>query len=272
MGFLLHIMLANIGNATTYGTLYSIVEMTDLAHDVISGEVQKLEYQLEDGLIVTTVTVDIKHNYVGNKQKEFSFNIPGGTLDGITLSVPGAPTFSVGQDVLLFLDHKQVVGFGQGAYAVGQNGLANRTFEGADVPATANTSANSLDPDRDLPDESEARSCLEVKVWDDYDENWTLRSVEVDHLADGEFKSYPLTLLQGLKYEFLSCTDEKADAIELALYNMEGEQLTVKYSEGREGFLEFNSDKTQTVILSVQVEVDNPDTKQVGTSVGVLYK
>ena len=272
MGLILQLLLISAPEATTYGTLYSIVEMTDLAHDVISGTVTNLTPESKDGLIVTTVTVQIKHNYVGNKQRNFTFEIPGGTLNGVTLSVPGAPTFNEGEDVLLFLDHNQVVGFGQGAYAIGQDGLASRTLEGADVPETADTSANLLDPALDLPDESEARSCLEVKVWDDYDDDWTLRSVEVDHLADGEFKSYPLTLLQDLEYEFLSCTDEKADGIEIALYDMNGEQLKVQYTEGREGYLEFKSKATQTVILSVQVEIADEETKQVGTSIGVLYK
>ena len=40
-------------------------------------------------------------------------------------------------------------------------------------------------PEMDLPDEEEARSCLEVKVWDDYDDEWTLRTAEIDHLAHG---------------------------------------------------------------------------------------
>lgn len=272
MGLILQLLLMSTPEATTYGTLYSIVEMTDLAHDVISGTIIDLTPQSKDGLIITTVTVQIKHNYVGNKQRNFTFEIPGGTLDGVTLSVPGAPTFKEGEDVLLFLEHSQVVGFGQGAYAIGQDGLASRTLEGAELPEDSDNSANQLNPIRDLPDESEARSCIEVKVWDDYDDDWTLRSVEVDHLADGEFKSYPLTLLQDLEYEFLSCTDEKADGIEIALYDMNGEQLKVQYTEGREGHLEFKSQTTQTVILSVQVEVADAETKQVGTSLGVLYK
>ena len=56
----------NTANATTYGTLYSVEEMTDLAHDVISGTVMKLESKHVDGVIKTSVTVDIEHNFVGH--------------------------------------------------------------------------------------------------------------------------------------------------------------------------------------------------------------
>ena len=61
----------NSVEATTYGTLYSIEEMTDLAHDVISGTVTNLESKHVDGVIKTFVTVDIEHNFVGSKSQSF---------------------------------------------------------------------------------------------------------------------------------------------------------------------------------------------------------
>ena len=91
-------------------------------------------------------------------------------------------------------------------------------------------------------------------------------------MADGEFKSYPLTLLQDMTYEFLSCTDEKSDGIALSLYTLDGEELISTYNEGRESLLEYKNKKTQTVLLAVQVEINDPEVKQVGTSVGVLYR
>ena len=186
--------ISSVVFATTYGTIYSIEEMTDLSHDVISGTITSLNPVTQDGVIQTEVSVKIEHNFVGNKQNVFTFNIPGGTLDGVTMTVSGAPKFEDGQGVLLFLDHNKVVGFGQGAYALAEKGFATREFTGADVPENADLSSNSINIEKELPDETEARSCMEVKVWDDYDEDWTLRTVEVDHVADGEFKSYPLTL------------------------------------------------------------------------------
>ena len=262
----------NAAEASTYGTLYSIEEMTDLAHDVISGTVTKLESKQIDGVIKTSVTVSIEHNYVGSKSQSFTFDVIGGTVNDITMDVPGAPKFEEGQSVLLFLDHKQVVGFGQGLYAIGPDKTATRSMEGATVLDESTPAPNTLDLEMDLPDEEEARSCLEVKVWDDYDDEWTLRTAEVDHLAHGEFKSYPLTLLGDMEYEFLSCTDDKSDAIQLTLYNEKGGILSSVTELGREALMVYKSKESQTVFISIQVEIENPEVKQVGTSLGILYR
>lgn len=266
------LLLTNKANSTTYGTLYSVEEMTDLAHDVISGTVQGLESKSIDGVIKTTVSIDIEHNFVGSKSNPFTFEIIGGTHNGITMDVPGAPKFTVGDNVLLFLDHQQVVGFGQGSYAIEQNKTAVRSMEGVEVLDDATPAPNTLNLDKDLPDEEEARSCLEVKVWDDYDDAWTLRTAEVDHLASGEYKSYPLTLLGDMEYEFLSCTDAKSDSIQLTLYNEQGDVLSQVTEFGREALLMYSSKSSQTVFVSIQVEVDDPEVKQVGTSLGILYR
>jgi subtilisin-like proprotein convertase family protein len=262
----------NAAEATTYGTLYSIEEMTDLAHDVISGTVTHLESKQVDGVIKTSVTVNIEHNFVGSKSQSFTFDIIGGTVNGITMDVPGAPKFEQGQSVLLFLDQKQVVGFGQGLYAIGPDKTATRSMEGTAVLDENTPAPNTLDLELDLPDEEKARSCLEVKVWDNYDDEWTLRTAEVDHLAHGEFKSYPVTLLGDMEYEFLTCTDDKSDAIQLTLYDDRGEILSTTSELGREALLVYQSKRSQTVFVSIQVEIDNPDVKQVGTSLGVLYR
>ena len=269
---LLASMAMHTAEATTYGTLYSIEEMTDLAHDVISGTVTNLESKQVDGVIKTSVTVDIDHNFVGSKSHSFTFDVIGGTLNGITMDVPGAPEFKQDQSVLLFLDQQQVVGFGQGLYAIGPNKTATRSMEGTTVLDERTSDPNTLDLELDLPDEEEARSCLEVKVWDDYDEDWTLRTAEVDHLAHGEFKSYPLTLLGDMEYEFLTCTDDKSDAIELTLYDEKGDILSNVSELGREALLIYKSKQSQTVFISIQVQIENPKVKQVGTSLGILYR
>lgn len=262
----------NVAEATTYGTLYTIEEMTDLAHDVISGTVKALDSKHADGVIVTSVTVSIEHNFVGSKSQSFTFEVIGGTVNGITMDVPGSPKFELGQSVLLFLDHKQIVGFGQGSYAIGPERKATRSMEDATILDDETPGSNIIDLDLDLPDEEEARSCLEVKVWDDYDDEWTLRTAEVDHLANGEFKSYPLTLLGDMEYEFLTCTDNKSDSIQLTLYDDKGTILSSVSESGREALMVFQSKTSQTVFVSIQVGVDSPEVRQVGTSLGILYR
>ena len=269
---LLTMMGMHVAEATTYGTLYTIEEMTDLAHDVISGRVTKLEGKQENGVIKTSVTVKIDHNFVGTKSQSLTFDVIGGTVNGITMDVPGSPKFELGQDILLFLDQQRVVGFGQGLYAIGPDKTATRSMEGTTVLNETIPSPNTLDLELDLPDEEKARSCLEVKIWDNYDDEWTLRTAEIDHLAHGEFKSYPLTLLGNMEYEFLTCTDDKSDAIQLTLYDEKGEILTSVSDVGREALLVYKSTQSQTVFISIQVQIENSEVKQVGTSLGILYR
>ena len=265
--FFLSFLIVNQAQAVTYAEFYNIEDMTDLAHDVLSGEVLSIQSALVNGAIESTITVKIAHNYVGNKKNTVSFTVLGGELNGITMTVPGAPQFKVGQQTLLFLENEKIVGFGQGAYQVDDNAKASRSLQN-ELPDQINT----LDIKKELPDESAARSCLEVKVWDDYDDDWSMRTIEVDHLSNEEYKAYPLTILAGMEYEFLACTDEKADQITISLYDNLGEIIQSSSHEGREGRLQWHSEETQSIFLSIQTQSYAQDVKQVGTSVAILYR
>lgn len=259
--------LLSFAHAVTYGVFYPVEEMTDLAHDVVSGTVTEITSKMEEGKIVSTVTVEINHNYVGSKQNQLTFNILGGTYEGMTMLVPGAPQFEIGQNVLVFVDDHRLVGFGQGVYDIKEDDIAERSAANR-IPE----SSNLLNIEKELPDETAARSCLEVKVWDDYPEDWALRSIEVDHLAESEFKAYPLTLMENIEYQFLACSDEKADGMVISLYNKQGEPIEQVSVDGREIQLEWKSEQTQDVYLSVEAYSSDEEVKQVGTSVGILYR
>jgi hypothetical protein len=253
--------------AVTYGTFYPVEEMTDLAQDVVSGTVNQIASKKVDGKIVSTITVDITHNYVGNKQNQLQFDVLGGTYQGITMSVPGAPQFEIGQNVLVFVDAEQIIGFGQGAYTIDSNEEAVRGDSNR-IPESANT----LNLEKELPDETSARSCLEIKVWNDYPHDWSLRSLEVDHIANSEIKAYPLTLLEGLEYQFIACSDEKADGVSLSVYDEEGKLLEQISEDGREIRFEWKAEETQDIYLSVEAHISDKEVKQVGTSLGILYR
>lgn len=260
-------LLLPLVQAVTYGVFYPVEEMTDLAHDVVSGTVNQIATQNIDGKIISTITIDITYNYVGNKQNQLQFDVLGGTYQGITMSVPGAPQFEVGQNVLVFVDDEKIIGFGQGAYNIDSDEKATRGPANR-IPETANV----LNLEKELPDETSARSCLEVKVWSDYPQDWSLRSLEVDHIADSEFKAYPLTLLEGLEYQFIACSDEKADGMSLSIYDENGELLQQVSEDGREIRFEWKAEHTQDIYLSVEAHISDEEVKQVGTSMGVLYR
>ncbi len=259
--------LLSLAQAVTYGIFYPVEEMTDLAHDVVSGTVTQISTKVEEGKIVSTITLDITHNYVGNKQNQIQFNVLGGTYQDVTMTIPGAPQFEMGQEVLVFVDDEQLIGFGQGVYDIKEDDIAERGSHSR-IPETSNF----LNLDKELPDETAARSCLEVKVWDDYPEDWSLRSIEVDHLGEAEYKAYPLTLMEGMEYQFIACSDEKADGMVISLYDRQGEPLEQVSIDGREIRLQWRSETTQEVFLSVEAYSSDEEVKQVGTSVGILYR
>jgi hypothetical protein len=258
--------LSPSADAVTYGYVYDITEMTDIAHNVISGKVISVVPRMENGKIVSAITLQINHNYVGNKRNNITIDILGGTYNGIEMQVPGAPKFSVGDETLAFIEDGKIVGFGQGAYSIKDNDHAIRNIN-ADIKGEVSL----INPQIDLPDETEARSCLEVKVWNDYGDDWSMRSVEVDHMSEGEFKAYPITLMQGLEYKFLSCTDEKATSVSISIYDEEGNIVETVTEEGREVLLEIHAEETEQVYLTVEATTDG-EVKQVGTSVGILYR
>jgi len=253
--------------AVTYGYVYNISEMTDIAHNVISGKVTKIETRVEEGKIISTVTVKILHNYVGNKRNEITFDVLGGVHDGVEMQVPGSPKFEVNQETLIFLDQGKIVGFGQGAYRITDEDQVVRDINN-DIEEVENT----INPELDLPDETQARSCLEVKVWEDYGDEWSMRSINVDHMSEGEFKAYPITLLEGLEYRFLACTDEKAHNVTISMYDGEGNVIKNIQEDGREAILEWKAVETERVFLTVEATVTDEDMKQVGTSIGILYR
>ena len=75
-----------------------------------------------------------------------------------------------------------------------------------------------------------------------------------------------------MEYEFLTCTDDKSDAIQLTLYDEKGDILSSVSELGREALMVYKSKESQTVFISIQVEIENPEVKQVGTSLGILYR
>jgi len=264
LGFL---SLLSTTEAVTYGYIYDISEMTDLAHNVISGKVIDIEARVEDGKIISKVTVQIIHNYVGNKRNTITFDVLGGTYNGIEMQVPGAPKFEVDQETLIFIEQGKIVGFGQGAYRINEDDEVVR-----DISNDIDEVDNTINPEIDLPDETQARSCIDIKVDRDYSDDWSLRSVEVDHMSEGEFKAYPITLMEGLDYKFLACTDKKAHYVTISIYDQDGIVLESIQDQGREAVLEWRAEKTEPVFLTVEATVTDEEVKQVGTSVGILYK
>ena len=70
---------------------------------VVTGGVNKLQPRWEGHKIVTDVTIVPVRNLKGSGAAPFVVTIPGGTMGGVTLRASEAPTFAVGEHVVLFL-------------------------------------------------------------------------------------------------------------------------------------------------------------------------
>jgi hypothetical protein len=107
-------------------------EMVAHAVVIVRGTVETVAARRHpSGLIVTDVTVRVARLLKASHSSErVTFVQLGGTLDGVTLNVPGRSEYRVGEEVLVFLERDEEdlveVGVGAGKYSVirGADGVA----------------------------------------------------------------------------------------------------------------------------------------------------
>ena len=113
-----------IAEATTL-TRLDLDDLTTESSAVVYGKIvaSRVEWDRNRTLLYTVYTVLAQEYFKSALGPVFELHEPGGTLDGIQLSVAGVPTFFVGQEAVLFvwtdrLGKHQVTGFEQGAFPV----------------------------------------------------------------------------------------------------------------------------------------------------------
>jgi hypothetical protein len=120
------VLLASSAWAATLKIL-TLDEMTQASSAVVQGRILASRSDWLDGkgsLIVTYYTVQADSYLKGNLGRTFQLTEPGGTVGMISGSVPGAPSFQVGEQVLLFIETggsrniHQAIGFEQGVFRV----------------------------------------------------------------------------------------------------------------------------------------------------------
>lgn len=100
-------------------------DLTGESSAVVYGKIaaSRVEWNSSRTLIYTVYTVEPMEYLKGRLGPVFELYEPGGTLDGLQMSVAGVPAFSVGQEAILFVwtdphGQHQVTGFEQGAFRV----------------------------------------------------------------------------------------------------------------------------------------------------------
>ena len=117
---LLNILLSITPEATAvrYADVYDMSELAAASSKIVDGTVERIETRMVNGKIISRLHLEVTKTWVGARNTELYVDVLGGTLDGITMTVPGGPTFEEGESVLLFIDQHRIVGFGQGAYTI----------------------------------------------------------------------------------------------------------------------------------------------------------
>jgi len=253
-------------SASSYGNIYSLAELSDSSSKIVKGKVANLEAFERDGKIYTRVSVEVDKTFVGARSKQASFEVLGGTLNGLTLNVSGSPVFEEQQQGLFFLDKQKIVGFGQGVFDV-NNGIAIRGFK-----TNIHEGPNDFDIQKRLPDEEAARNCLMPKVETAYNDGWSMRSLGDHHVGDNQQLIYPITVLQGNTYRIIGCTDEKSSDIMLSIIDRQGKVLQTETEVGREAELKLQAEDTFSGYLLVTGIDLQGEAVQSGISIGVFYQ
>ncbi|MFT4976431.1 MAG: hypothetical protein ACI8S6_002328 [Myxococcota bacterium] len=127
--------LSGLCAAASYdGPLMDLDELSASSERVIVGEVREVRSAAGGPGIETIVEIHVEETLLGTPAPVVSLRVPGGVLGDVELTIPGAPRFVTGQDVMVFLgEEDRVVGFGQGAFLVTE-GLVWRDLSAAETP------------------------------------------------------------------------------------------------------------------------------------------
>lgn len=105
-------------------------ELAAAADSILVGEVNDIVcYQEGEGNVYTLVTLSVERSIKGQAQQEAVIRIPGGELNGQTLWVEDAPSFQLGERVVLFLEVTEgvfsFVGGFQGKFSIRRNNMVS---------------------------------------------------------------------------------------------------------------------------------------------------
>jgi len=261
------ILAALPAQATTYGRQVPMAELLDQSAAVVQGTVEGLSQDFgDDGLIWTSVTLDVTDRLHRSNAAQVVFRLPGGTVGDLSLTVPGAPTFEPGQEVMVFLDGDKLHGFGQGAFLVEEGhawrGLGNALHaEPVRRPVT-----------RLIGDLASAEDCIQTRTRSFYQDGWSLRGTHGTRMGAGEEQAISLTLVAGLEYRFEACGDAQAGPLDLVVYDQDGRDLAWDAGAKGEAGLVFRPEHTGEYFLAVVNQSLPADTYRAGVVLSLSYR
>jgi hypothetical protein len=107
-----------VSEAASFSTELSVERLAERSDRVIRGEVLDTRSEMADEGIFTVATIQVHETLMGPLGLITEVRVPGGSWNGIKLSVSGVPEFIVGEEMLLFLSEGRVTGLEQGAMLI----------------------------------------------------------------------------------------------------------------------------------------------------------
>lgn len=211
-----------VADATTYAQHMSVDALLDRSDKVVRGTVAATEARYTDqGFIETLVTVRVDDVVAGTAGDTITVVAPGGTVEGKTLTITGAAEFRVGDAVVVFADGKKIVGFGQGAFAVGADNVARRSMGNAvpDHPIELDMGRAFGQPDR-------AQTCIDQHIDQTQAEGWQLRGATGTRLGRDDVAMWRVNLLGGMEYRLEACADGLYDGARLMIADADGQAIS----------------------------------------------
>ncbi len=113
-----------------------IPTLRNMSQSVVQARVADMRAVAGDrGMIFTEVTLNVIRNLHGEQSQQLVVRVPGGTLNGRTVKMEGAPEFQRGSQVVAFIGTwddgvPRVVGYAQGVSVVARDSIGNENLQG----------------------------------------------------------------------------------------------------------------------------------------------
>lgn len=123
-----------------------------------------------------------------------------------------------------------------------------------------------------LADEAEVEACVRQKVWDGYNQGWSIRTLTTATLKPGATQNYLVTFYKGNEYQMVTCSDDGTRNIDLLLYDLGGQIVARDDSTSGDPTLTFKPEQTATYYVVAYARELKADAADAAVAVAVTYR
>jgi hypothetical protein len=119
---------------------------------------------------------------------------------------------------------------------------------------------------------TDAETCIEQKVWDQYKDGWQVRTALTAELSEGGYQVYLMTLYYGAEYRFQVCGDEGTSDVDIVLQKADGEEILRDSSDDTQPSIGFKPMKTDSYYVTVYAAKLKKSTPKGAISMAVAFR